>query len=127
MARLGMLPLVNVKPLIPKLGPVINDVTSFKYPITVSSCRGNPTSHSVFIAVILATENVLNGEKIRKTWENHVTIVVRKSLLSMARFVFVLGMTNDSLLQSKIRGESMLHEMYGMNTHLPILNNTAIN
>ncbi|XP_032784330.2 beta-1,3-galactosyltransferase 5 isoform X1 [Daphnia magna] len=109
MARLGMLPLVNVKPLIPKLGPVINDVTSFKYPITVSSCRRSPTSRSVFIAVISATENVLNREKIRKTWKNHVTIVVGKGLLSMARFVFVLGMTNDSLLQSKIRGESMLH------------------
>ncbi|XP_045030815.1 hydroxyproline O-galactosyltransferase GALT4 isoform X2 [Daphnia magna] len=82
MARLGMLPLVNVKPLIPKLGPVINDVTSFKYPITVSSCRRSPTSRSVFIAVISATENVLNREKIRKTWKNHVTIVVGKGLLN---------------------------------------------
>lgn len=109
MARLGMLPLVNVKPLIPKLGPVINDVTSFKYPITVSSCRGNPTSRSAFIAVISATENVLNREKIRKTWKNHVPVVVGKGLLSVARFFFVLGRSSDSLLQGKIRGESTLH------------------
>ncbi|KAK4004437.1 hypothetical protein OUZ56_006170 [Daphnia magna] len=109
MARLGMLPLVNVKPLIPKLGPVINDVTSFKYPITVSSCKRNPTSRSVFIAVIPATENVLNREKIRKTWKNHVSVVVGKGLLSVACFVFVLGRSSDSLLQSKIRWESTLH------------------
>ncbi|KAI9561344.1 hypothetical protein GHT06_012301 [Daphnia sinensis] len=69
----------------------------------------NPTSRSVFIAVISATENVLNREKIRKTWKNHVAVVLGKGLLSVARFAFVLGRTNDNLLQSKIRGESMLH------------------
>ncbi|XP_032798888.1 beta-1,3-galactosyltransferase 4-like [Daphnia magna] len=109
MDRLGMLPLVNIKPLIPKLGPVINDVSSFKYPITVSGCKVNPNSRSVFITVISATENFLKREIIRKTWKNHVPVVVKKGLLSMARFVFVLGKTNDSLLQSKIRGESMVH------------------
>ncbi|KZS16091.1 Uncharacterized protein APZ42_018211 [Daphnia magna] len=69
----------------------------------------NPTSRSVFIAVISATENVLNREKIRKTWKNHVSVVVGKGLLSVARFVFVLGRSSDSLLQSKIRWESTLH------------------
>ncbi|EFX82403.1 hypothetical protein DAPPUDRAFT_241311 [Daphnia pulex] len=66
-ARLGLLP-SNAKPLMPEFGPVINDVTSFNYPITVPQCGDiDPSVRSVFIAVISAADNFERRSKIRQT------------------------------------------------------------
>jgi hypothetical protein len=57
MARLGMSQLAGIEQqLKPEYGPVMNDVTSFNYPITISPCQNRNVSineNSVFIAVII--------------------------------------------------------------------------
>jgi hypothetical protein len=76
-ARLGLLPLANAEQLKPEFGPVINDVLSFRYPITVPSCPHNVTAinnQSVFVAVISAPGNFDKRKMIRQTWKNHLKV-----------------------------------------------------
>lgn len=73
-AYLGLKELTDVQPLVADMVPVINDVTSFQYPLRIASCRekvankllatviddiiGNNTNHrSIFVAVISAPNN----------------------------------------------------------------------
>jgi hypothetical protein len=114
-ARLGMLPIKNAKPLIPEFGPVINDVLSFRYPINIPSCPAaeitNNTSAnpSVFIAIISAPGNFKKRNDIRETWLIHLKSVLEKNLLGMARFGFFLGKTQDDSIQKRIEEESQKH------------------
>jgi hypothetical protein len=50
----------------PKLGLVINDVTSFKYPIAIKRWQGDIDQRvrSVFIAVISGTDNFVKRMEI---------------------------------------------------------------
>jgi hypothetical protein len=71
-ARLGMLPIKNAKPLIPEFGPVINDVLSFRYPINIPSCQAAEITNtlanpSVFIAIISAPGNFKKRNDIRES------------------------------------------------------------
>ena len=50
---LGLSPLPNAKPLIPNFGPVVNDVTSFRYhQLSIPSCREVNARRNIFIAVL---------------------------------------------------------------------------
>ncbi|EFX72200.1 hypothetical protein DAPPUDRAFT_110913 [Daphnia pulex] len=53
-ACLGLLPLINVEPLKLEFGPVINDVLSLRYPITIDPCRLDviTVDQKVFVAVV---------------------------------------------------------------------------
>jgi hypothetical protein len=104
-AHLGLFPLKNVKALMPEFGPVINDVTSFQYPITISSC-GNPPKPDVFIAVISAPENFKQRTKIRQSWKNQINLVLKKGLLGRIHFAFVLGRAETNLTQQRIEEEN---------------------
>jgi hypothetical protein len=114
-ARLGILPIKNAKPLIPEFGPVINDVLSFRYPINIPSCQAaeitNNTSAnpSVFIAIISAAGNFKKRNDIRETWLIHLKSVMEKNLLGMARFGFFLGQTRNDSIQKRIEEESQKH------------------
>jgi len=47
--RLGIRPIESIEPLRPDLGgPVINDVTSFNYPIQMEPCRPNAPGNFKF-------------------------------------------------------------------------------
>jgi Galactosyltransferase len=110
-ARLGMSPLAGIKPLRPEFGPVINDVTSFRYPISVPACgtraaNGRP---SVFVAVVSAAGNADKRNRIRQTWRTHLDVDYHKSSMVVAGFAFVLGLTGDQATQSKIEQESREH------------------
>ncbi len=117
-ARLGMVPIENVKPLIPEFGPVVNDVLSFRYPINIPSCppasaavtetntRANP---SVFIALISAPGHFKERNDIRETWHVHLKSALAKNLLGMARFAFFLGQTKNDSIQKRIGEESQKH------------------
>jgi hypothetical protein len=113
-ARLEMLPLpfVAAKPLIPEFGPVINDVTAFRYPIAIPSCpRDSATSasnqRSAFIAVISAPGNAKKRSAIRQTWTNHIQTVLDKGLLTMLRYGFILGQpSGNDFTQTRIEEES---------------------
>lgn len=51
-ARLGLKPLSRIPSLRPDFGPVLNDVTGFQYPLTVSSCKKSGSApRSLFIVV----------------------------------------------------------------------------
>lgn len=114
--RLKMKPLSNVKPLLPYLGPVLNDVTSFRYPINVPFCQNNsePNSsrmrrHSLFVAINSAPGYFKKRELVRKTWANHLKF--QSELIDLVGFAFVVGMYNgsDTTVQQRLEEESATH------------------
>jgi hypothetical protein len=110
-ARLGLSPLVHVEPLIGEFGPVINDVLSFKYPISIPPCviedsSFDSSNRNVFIAVNSAPGNFDRREIIRQTWRNHLKDAHRERLLTTAGFTFTLGLTDDAETQEKIEEEA---------------------
>ncbi|XP_057368442.1 UDP-GalNAc:beta-1,3-N-acetylgalactosaminyltransferase 1-like [Daphnia carinata] len=105
-ARLGLLPLANIEPLEPEFGPVINNVTSFHYCITVPKCRNVNANRSVFIAIVSAPENSDKRKVVRQTWAKHLQVENEKGLLEIAGFAFILGLTENNVTQNSIKEES---------------------
>ncbi|XP_057368424.1 beta-1,3-galactosyltransferase 5-like [Daphnia carinata] len=104
-ARDGLLPLTNiVKPLKPELGTVLNDVLSFRYPLSIDPCQD--VNQSVFIATVSAPGNFVKRNMIRQTWKKHLQAANEDGLLGMARSGFLVGMSNDTLIQNQIQEES---------------------
>ncbi|XP_057380469.1 beta-1,3-galactosyltransferase 5-like [Daphnia carinata] len=109
-ARLRLSPLSGIESVLPGFGPVINDVLSFQYPIRISSCRDSLSSNtSIFVAVISAPSNFQKRDLIRQTWKNHLKLLHDEGLLEIAGFGFILGLTENSVIQSKIEEESKIH------------------
>jgi hypothetical protein len=111
-ARLGLAPLVGVEPLIPEFGPVINDVLSFKYPISVPPCQDRVITggRTVFVAVISTAENSDKRKLIRQKWKNQLKEVHEEGLLQVGGFAFVFGLTEDQETQSRIEEEAKTYE-----------------
>lgn len=112
---LGLKGLPDVEPLVAGMGLVVNDITSFKYPLNISPCRqdtaGNANSRSLFISIISAPDNFEKRQTIRRTWSNHLTNQTNiHRTLEIVGFGFVIGLTNNSLVQQEIKEES---ERYG--------------
>ncbi|XP_059350798.1 uncharacterized protein LOC130693163 [Daphnia carinata] len=108
---LGLKELTNVKPLMPNMGPVINDVTSFEYPITVATCgQKMKTTRSVFVSIMSSPNHFEKRSTIRQTWANHLKnqSKVNKQLDVMG-FTFVVGLTKDKIVQKKMMDESEQH------------------
>jgi hypothetical protein len=110
--RLGLVPLVGVEPLIPEFGSVINDVLSFKYPISVPPCQDRVItgSRTVFVAVISTAENSDKRKLIRQKWKSNLKEVHEEGLLVVGGFAFVLGLTEDQETQSSIEEEAKTYE-----------------
>ena len=108
--RLGLFPLPNVEPLKPELGSVVNDVTSFRYPISIPSCREVNGRRNIFIAVISAADNFEKRAVIRKTWGNDLNSVWNRTLTGFAGFAFMLGQTDDGSTQKRIEEENATHK-----------------
>jgi hypothetical protein len=108
-ARLGLLPLTGIEPLKPEYGPVINNVTSFRYPIAIPACRRTSANQSVFIAVISASSNFDRQNTIRKTWRTHFNVDHHQSSMSIDGFAFILGMPDNNLTQIQIEEENKTH------------------
>ena len=109
-ARLGLSPLPNVKPLKPELGPVFNDVSSFRYPISIPSCRVVNGRRNIFIAAISAADNFEKRATIRETWAKDLNNVWNRTLTGFAGSAFILGGTQDKLIQEKIEEENAIHK-----------------
>jgi hypothetical protein len=108
-ARLGMSHLPGIEPLKPEYGPVINNVTLLRYPLTISPCQNGNVSikqNSIFIAVISAPGNFDKRNTIRQTWRNHLKVDYHKSSMSLAGFAFILGLTDHNETQMKIEQEA---------------------
>ncbi|KAI9563390.1 hypothetical protein GHT06_010853 [Daphnia sinensis] len=110
-ARLGLPPLKHVEPLKPEYGPVINDVTSFNYPISIAPCQNvtNAVNRTVFVAVISAPDNFEQRNLIRETWRTHL-MEENKKYVFLQGFAFFLGRTENTVTQSKIEEESKFHK-----------------
>ena len=108
--RLGLTPLPSAKPLKPELGPVVNDVTSFRYPISIPSCREVNGRRNIFIAVISAACNFEKRATIRQTWAQNLNNTWNRTLTGFAGFAFILGGTQDKLIQEKIKEENAAHK-----------------
>jgi hypothetical protein len=108
-ARLGMSHLAGIEPLKPEYGPVCNDVTLLRYPLTISPCQNGNVSikqNSVFIAVISAPGNFDKRITIRQTWRNHLKVDYHNSSMRLAGFAFILGLTDHNETQIKIKEEA---------------------
>ncbi len=106
-ARLGMLPLKNVKQLKPEFGPVVNDFLSFRYRLSPPPCQDVAANRSVFIAVISAPDHFEKRNLIRQTWRKHLNSSGnQEGLMGLAGFSFSLGLTENNVTQSKIDEES---------------------
>jgi hypothetical protein len=109
----------EAKPLAPGMGPVVNDISWFRYPITINPCRfldnpadaaGNSSSSrsiSLFISVISGPNNFDRRAAIRRTWPVHLKNQTNLNHpLDVVGFGFVIGLTNDSVVQQKVKEES---------------------
>ncbi len=103
MARAQLTPLASVTPLRPEFGPVLNDVTYFKYPIEIQPCR---KPGGLFIAIISAPDYFDKREVIRQTWFRHMFMLSVLGKLKLRRFGFILGMTQNKDTQKRIEEES---------------------
>ena len=112
-ALLRLKPLPNVEPIRKDLGPAINDVTSFLFPIQIAKCteKIESASKSIFIIVVSAPGNFLRRKLIRKTWFNHLKdSFYHRDLLKFVGFGFFLGKTSDIDIQYQIEQEADLHK-----------------
>ena len=110
-ARLGLTPLTK-ESLVPEFGPVINDVLSFWYPISIPSCdqQQEANNRSVFIAIPSAPDNFAKRDIIRKTWINHLMKSNDGEGDVTCWYGFFVGLTENNSTQNQIEEE---HNKYG--------------
>lgn len=96
--KIGLKPLENSRPIQPGFGPVINDVSSFRYLANAPPCDED---QQIFVAVISAPGYIEKRQSIRDTWAR---------LNSSIRVAFVLGLTDNAPIQQETEKEA---ETYG--------------
>ena len=105
-------PLPGVKPLRPDFGPVLNDVTSFRYPINIKPCHQKDKARRItarrglFVAVISAPDHFEKRNIIRRTWLRNLHNQSNRSSVSLTGHGFILGLTGDFEIQKRIKVES---------------------
>lgn len=108
-AQYGLKSLEKIQPIIPGLGPVINDCTSFQHPINIQPCANDGiglNKTSIFIAVVSAPGNFEKRNTIRNTWKKHLRNEIVAGLIDVAGFAFLMGKTGDSSIQDAIVQEN---------------------
>ncbi len=100
---LGLEPLSDVRPLRHNFGPVLNDVTSFRYSINAQSqCQvvdNNKDGLLVVVVVVSAPDHFHRRQLVRQSWAGRL----RNS--SWARHVFLTGKTANKTSQAKMEEE----------------------
>ncbi len=113
-AHLGLKELSDIEPLVPGMGTVINDVTSFQYPISIAPCRekvNNTNQRTLFVAVISAPNNFEKRATIRSTWPSHLKYQSNiNKQLDVVGFGFIVGLTKNNTVQQKLTEESAKHD-----------------
>jgi hypothetical protein len=100
-------------------GPVVNDISWFRYPINIGPCAAagldgsinskNASRHrrSLFVSVISGPNNFERRATIRRTWPAHLRNQTNLNHpLDVVGFGFLVGLTNDSVVQQKVKEES---------------------
>ena len=103
----GLQPLPNIETIEPDvMGPVVNDVLSFKYRNVVKACWPKAAkSRSVFVAIISAPGNFERRVMIRRTWLEHFTDQTNTQRVDLVGYAFVMGKTNNSFLRPLVNTE----------------------
>ena len=108
--NLGLKPLVNVAPLRPEFGIVVNNVTAFKYPINIPKCRTDSIAkRTLFLGIWSAPDNVYSKKRklIRQTWLKHIKDPhYNRGLLDVIGYGFIIGQTLNQTAQREIEEES---------------------
>jgi hypothetical protein len=106
-------PFYHVKPLIPEFGLVLNDVTSFRYPISIASCTraNNPGAISLFVAVVSAPSHFNERKVIRETWYSQWKELQDKfsRVMEIVGFAFVVGQQSNATAQLQLEKEATIH------------------
>lgn len=111
-AKLNLKPLNGMKSLRPNLGPVLNDVKAFQYPIRIQPCRYDKDTSNIFVAIISAVENLEKREIIRQTWLSTIhqnQSDINELPINLSGYGFIIGQTKDQVLQIRIEEESNKH------------------
>lgn len=110
-AQSRLKPLRKIQPLQPDFGPILNDVTSYQYPIGIQSCKEitNSSTTSLFVAIISGAGYFRKREIIRQTWLRHFHSEI-PSKSSLAGHGFIVGLTTNRTIQIQIEKES---QQYG--------------
>ncbi|XP_046642716.1 lactosylceramide 1,3-N-acetyl-beta-D-glucosaminyltransferase-like [Daphnia pulicaria] len=104
-------------------GPVVNDISWFRYPINIAPCaaaggqlvgsinskvNGSRHRRSLFVSVISGPNNFERRATIRRTWPAHFRNQTNLNHpLDVVGFGFLVGLTNnDSVVQQKVKEES---------------------
>lgn len=112
MAKSKLKPLQGVQPLLQDFGPVLNDVTSFKYPIEISSCSYSVDFRkrtTIFVAIISAVQNFEHRQIIRQTWLNHLRNETFIKGVDLVGYGFIVGLTRNESIQERIEEETKKH------------------
>lgn len=92
---------------------IINDVTSFHYPIDIGPCKikvEQNTTKNLFVSVVTAPANFKRRRDIRRTWLRHLKDKRQlNSSVQIVGFGFVMGLTIDDDVQLGIEQESRAH------------------
>jgi hypothetical protein len=106
--------------MLPRMaGPVVNDISWFRYPIDIGPCAAagldginskvasRQRRTSLFISVISGPNNFDRRAAIRRTWPIHIRNQTNLDHpLDVVGFGFLVGLTNDSVVQQKVKEES---------------------
>lgn len=107
-------PLQDAEPLLPDIGPIFNDVTSFKYPLELRenncpSLKDDTDPASLFVTVLSAPSNFEGRQAIRRTWADQLINQNREGLshrVEVLGFAFILGLDETKGAQILIESES---------------------
>ena len=90
---------------------MINDVTSFGYPINIQTCSANvdeTDKRNVFVVVVSAPSYFEKRHAIRRSWERDLKNEAIRHSVNLVGFVFILGRT-DMGVEANIEKEYRKH------------------
>lgn len=108
-AQSGLKPLTGVKKLRPDFGPVLNDVTFYRYPIAIQSCQSRIFSNNattLFVAIISAPSYFHNRKIIRQTWLRDLKMRSDLGSVNLVGYAFVVGLPENEEIQKQIEEEN---------------------
>ena len=112
-AQMGLKALVDVKPLQPEFGHVINDVSSWRYIIEPGKCEQHFDAvgkRNVFIGIVSSPSNFERRSAIRQTWLRHLKDAhYHRGLMDVIGYAFYTGTPTDNVTQPQIEEEAKIH------------------
>ena len=109
MSLTGMKPVAGATPLRLDFGPIVNDISWFRYPLSIPPCAAsNHPAISVFVSIVSEPRHFENRQTIRKTWLRDMLIKTNSGAINLIGHVFVLGQVHEAIpkIQEEIEKEN---------------------